>query len=177
MVKELPLSQGFVALVDDADYELVRHLKWSLLKPNRRGRPAYYASRRFYNAELGANCNEYLHRFLMGLSNHDQRRVDHKDGDGLNCQRENLRFATPSQNAANMIRQTPNVSGFRGVSPRCTKTGKMRWVAFISDHGRSIYLGTFKSPEEAARIYDDNARTRYGEFARLNFPREGEQHA
>ena len=111
-----------------------------------------------------------MHRFLLGLAMGDRRMVDHIDGDGLNNRRENLRVCTASQNAGNSVLPCDNRSGFKGVLPR-----RLRWRAEIKIARRSIFLGSFDSPDEAAHAYDAAAREFYGDFACVNFPREGER--
>lgn len=93
--------------------------------------------------------------------------VDHRDGDGLNNRRSNLRFADDSQNQANRHKLTKNSSGYRGVTfhRRCGQ-----WQSAIKVNGRSRYLGLYSAPDAAARAYDRAANELYGEFARVNFP-------
>ena len=90
--------------------------------------------------------------------------VDHRDRNGLNNRRSNLRLATDLQQAAN--RTTPtNAAGFRGVAVR----GK-RFEARINVNKKYVSLGRFASAELAARAYDKAAFKQFGEFAVLNFP-------
>ncbi len=95
--------------------------------------------------------------------------VDHKDGNGLDCRRHNVRPATKQQNQANRGPRANNASGFKGVSwfPR-----QRRWYARIGVDGRNLYLGVYESAAAAARAYDAAARTHFGEFAKLNFPED-----
>lgn len=155
MTTRIPLTQGHVALVDDADAAAVLALgKWQLNRCAGR----LYASHGF---NVGA---VRLHTFLTGWS-----LVDHINGDGLDNRRSNLRPATQSQNNANAARSRANTSGFKGVS-LYRRTG--RWRAYLGTRPREVHLGYFATPEEAARAYDAAALQTWGEYARLNFPKE-----
>ena len=155
-MKEIPLTQGKVALVDDADFERINQFKWFA----RRTKTNWYAVRSVWK---GTPPIIYMHRFIMDVA----EQIDHADGNGLNNQRSNLRPATPSQNHANITRLTQNTSGFRGVT-RHRKNGK--WQAQIKSQKRFLYIGTFDEKEHAALAYDGAAEVFFGEFARLNFP-------
>lgn len=146
-----------VALVDDDDYERVSQFKWYA----HRGWNTYYAARRL-SKEEGEKC-VLLHRIIMNVD--DDRQVDHRDGNGLDCRRHNLRVCFRRQNARNRDKQYNNTSGFKGVF-----RNHRRWMAKIGHHGSQVYVGTFDTPEEAARAYDARARQLHGEFALLNFP-------
>jgi hypothetical protein len=99
----------------------------------------------------------------MGID--DIRRVDHRDQDGLNNRRTNLRVATQSQNLSNRGPQKNNTSGYKGVS-LCKATG--RWQAIIQYGRKKKRLGRFDTPEQAALAYDKAAVALMGEFAVLN---------
>lgn len=156
-MKTIPLTQGFVAIVDDADFEAVSKFKWYAARRKQR----VYAAR---NAVLntGRRTIVYLHRELMGVP-----KVDHRDGDGLNNQRHNLRPATYQENIRGFRRkQRGATSEFRGVS---WHRGDRRWRARIHVDGVNFGLGNFVSQEDAARAYDEAARKHFGEFASPNF--------
>lgn len=157
VMKEIPLSQGYVALVDDADYERVSQYKWTA-SPRKHG--AVYANRRTSRA-TGEKC-VYLHRFIMDAP--DSKWVDHIDGNGLNCQRSNLRLATPSENGCNRGLQPNNRSGYKGVS---WYTAYGKWQAMIKVHRKVKHLGYFATKEEAIAAYAAAAPMMHGEFARL----------
>lgn len=154
-MKEIPLSQDKVALVDDDDYELVSSFKWSLMTTPHNS----YAYRKEDQRTI------YLHRYIMNVTEAEE--VDHIDKNGLNDQRHNMRVATRTENARyRVVPQTENGSGYRGV-----RLHGSRWQAKIQiAPGVRISLGTFETPEEAARAYDAAAKEHHGEFAVLNFP-------
>ena len=105
-------------------------------------------------------AREFMHRLVMGCRPREE--VDHRNGDGLNNRRHNLRSTTHSLNQANRRRVTGK-SGFKGVFQRSGK-----WRAYITVAGRFISLGSFITAEEAARAYDVAAREHFGEFACTN---------
>jgi hypothetical protein len=95
--------------------------------------------------------------------------IDHRDRNGLNCSKENLRFATHAQNQRNSIRvyRRKKASRYRGVY---WEKGCQLWRVRIRFEGKSFELGLFEDESEAARAYDDGIAKLYGEFARFNFP-------
>ncbi len=111
----------------------------------------------------------YLHAELVTAY-----RVDHKNGNTLDCRLHNLRPATQAQNSMNMKKPRGAFSSFKGV---CWHKQRRRWRAYIRQESHQKHLGLFNIEEEAALAYDTAARIRFGEFARLNFPRPGEQSA
>jgi hypothetical protein len=97
-------------------------------------------------------------------------RMDHKDGDPLNNQRENLRPSTQHQNCFNRARnRNKKSSRFKGVGFRKDLTIRP-WTAHAEINGKQVWLGYHETEEAAARAYDKGARQLFGEFARLNFP-------
>jgi hypothetical protein len=101
-----------------------------------------------------------MHRLILGVKDR-KIRVDHKDRNGLNNQRNNLRIANVVQNAGNS-RKRDNKTGFKGVSRR----GK-RFMAYIGVKGKVSYLGSFDTAELASVAYEAAANKYFGEFARV----------
>lgn len=162
----VPLTHGKFALIDANDAELVSAFKWTAVLCF----GTWYSRRSIRNAKTGKASVQSLHHFILDLPARSM--VDHENRNGLDCRRLNLRPCTYAQNNSNRALQRNNTTGYRGV---CATRTPGRWQAAIRVSRKSIRLGRFDSPEEAARAYDDAARRYFGRFASLNFPRDGEQ--
>lgn len=157
MVREVPLTQGKVALVDDDDYDRVMRHKWFAVRNGKH----WYGKRCIYVDGKIVNC--YIHRFILGVP--DAVPVDHRNGDGLDCRKDNMRVASPRENAWNVRIGAKNTSGYKGVGRY-----KDGWKATIRKDGRAYTLTGFASAEFAAYVYDAMARRLFGEFASPNIP-------
>ncbi len=161
----IPLTRGKAATIDSDDYLRVAGYQWRANKA--RGGHIYYAMANLPRREGRRSC-VLLHRIVANAP--DEVEIDHIDGDGLNCRRNNLRRATRQQNACNRRRRRNFASRFKGVLRAETRN---RWIAKIRANNRAYYLGTFDSQEEAARAYSDAAIELHGEFAQSSSPPEG----
>lgn len=161
-MKKIRLSKDKFALVDDEDFEWLSQWKWHI-KKNESGK--FYAIRYQYLDYLETTKRIFMHRIILKASN--LVKIDHWDGNGLNNQRYNLRFATTSQNAMNRGKQKNNKSGYKGV---CWSTNKNKWQTSIALNSKNIWIGRFSNIIEAAKAYDQKALELFGEFAVLNFP-------
>jgi hypothetical protein len=112
----------------------------------------------------GKAVTRLLHRFILEVED-PKVQVDHKDGDGLNCRRSNIRICTDTQNKQNKGPSSLNKSGFRGVH-KFKATGK--YQAQIRVNGKLLHLGYFIDRFDAARAYNKAAKKYFGEFAFQN---------
>jgi len=160
--RKIYLGQNEWTLLDQKDYYRFANIKWSLGGHKKN----FYAMGGIRNKD-GEFEIVRLHRAIMKPPK--RRVVDHRNGDGLDNRRENLRIATKAQNAFNNRKRKNTTSRFIGVY---FKKSSGLWVACIWYRKRRIWLGYFESEIEAARAYDRAALKYRKEFARLNFPSE-----
>ncbi len=156
-MKEIPLTQGKVALVDDKDFEYLNQWKWHTQKiRNHKGqKPLFYAMRSIKN-EDGKIVANLMHVEILGKELGCE--VDHRDGNGLNNLRNNLRHLTHRQNCQNLhIKKT---SKYPGV---CWYKQKKRWRAQIRFNGKKVCLGTWTDEEEAFLGYCKGVKELTGE--------------
>lgn len=149
--RTIPLTQGYVALVDVADYELVAQYSWCVdIRPN---------GLRYANTSLPAPRRRTLRMHQLILPGKGER--DHKNGNGLDNRRENLRMATRTQNIHNTRKKTGSV--YKGVTfqPRLISRPWQVRVGYK-------HIGYFATAEEAALAFNRVAKAERGEFARLN---------
>ena len=156
-MKQIPLTQGKFALVDDEGYKRLSEYSWHAQKqPN-----AYYACR-----DIGSPPNRIrlkMHRVIMCAKKGED--VDHRDCNGLNNQKYNLRRCTRSQNIRYSRKRKGCTSIFKGVH---WHVGADKWQAKIFVDGKAISLGLYFDEVEAAKAYDEAAMKYFGKFARLN---------
>jgi hypothetical protein len=156
----VPLTQGKFALIDEADAERVLSHKWR----------ASLSNGKWYAKGWTAGREELLHRFILDAPKGTE--VDHRNGDGLDCQRDNLRLATRTQNNMNKPHRRDSSSGYKGVRfiRGQHSTTPRPWRAEISARGNRYWLGRFSTALAAAQAYDMAAKQLHGEFAKVNFP-------
>jgi len=158
MSKEILLSQGQTALVDDDDYEWIAQWSWSAVKSH----GIWYARR---GGRVGEKTSQVkMHRQIMDAKPGEV--VDHIDFDGLNNCRANLRICTNQQNRFNQRPHSDNKSNFKGIF---FAKPNNKWRARLCINRNYIEIGLFETAEAAARAYDEAAKKYFGEFAYLNF--------
>lgn len=164
-MKKIALTQGNFALVDDEDFERLNKFKWHYNK-EKRANTGY--ARRHKSIKKDGKRKQIIvsmHTFIMNTP--EGFEVDHKDSNGLNNQKSNLRVCKSAQNKKNYPPLKGSSSKYKGV--RWHKASN-RFVAEIFENGKQKHLGTFKNEIDAAKAYDEKAKEVHGEFAFLNFP-------
>lgn len=154
----IPLTQGMVAIVDDADYPALQVYSWCC----KRCGTTQYAARGTKNNSLQKTI--LMHRAILNAPNGIE--VDHINGDGLDNRRCNLRLVSSSQNHFNQRkRQRQTSSQYKGVYWH--QRDKV-WMVRIQASGSDHYIGSFSSEREAALAYNNAAIKYHGEYANLN---------
>lgn len=156
-MKEIKLTQNKTALVDNSDFEELNKFKWMAEKSGDK----FYANRH-YKKEEGKKGKVRMHVFIMKTPKGMD--TDHKDNNGLNNQRKNLRVCTHSENLLNSGKQKNNTSGFKGVY-WCKREGK--WLAQIRINKKQTYLGQFNSKLEAFEEFSKACIKHHGEFSKF----------
>lgn len=150
----VPLTQGKSALISECDIPLILSMRWRAQKTYDTHSERWYAIGRFKNGER----KQYLmHKIITGF-----KMTDHKNGNGLDNRRENLRECTISQN----MRNTRTSIGLTAKGVERAPSGKFRARIYVNK--KRLHLGLFETEEEAARAYNEGALKYFGEFACLN---------
>lgn len=155
----IPLTQGKFAIVDAIDYDFLVQWKWHAHKNGKH----CYALR--YNRGGFPLSMHLAVAQRAGLP--ESPRYDHRDCNGLNNVRQNIRPATVSQNGANRGKSTGEFSSkYKGVY-WCKQ--RQRWIARLMFNRKYIQLGRFISEDEARSAYAQAANVYFGEFARSDY--------
>ena len=156
-MKEIELTQGKVALVDDEDYEYLRQWKWYYGCEGGKNKSGY-AVRSITNPKRALI---FMHRVIM--STPTGMETDHINCNKTDNRKENLRVCTRLQNKKNNPLMKNNKTGYKGVS-----INNNRYKVKISVNKKQIHLGYFDKVEDAAKTYNLAALKYHGKFARLN---------
>jgi len=159
-MKEIPLTQGQVAIVDNEDFKELSKYKW---QPSWRLNKCYAKRGEYINKK---QVTIYMHRQILKIT--DNSEVDHIDNNGLNNQKCNLRICNRSQNQRNKNKtQNSCSSNWKGVALSSGQRRK-KWMAYISINKKRKYIGRFSSEIDAAKAYNKEALKIFGKFALLN---------
>ena len=160
MQKVKVFNTDFYLLIDNDDFDRVKKHRWYKVKTNNKVYFKTYIDRKLVS----------IHRFILGI-NDSSIQVDHIDGNTSNNQKSNLRVCNAEENARN--RRVSNKSRKRKKGVYFCKIKDKKYIyAKIIVNGKVFYLGYFKTINEAAKAYDEEAKKYFGEFAWLNFPKK-----
>lgn len=147
-----------LACVDTADWDRISPYCWWAKESHKAGaQTLYYACSDISRRKIR------LHKFLIEPNSKES--IDHKDNNGLNNSRENLRICTHSQNMANARRRYNVNNRYRGVS---YDKARNQWAARLNMNNSIVFRKRFDTELEAAQAYNEQALIYFGEFARLN---------
>lgn len=164
-MKEIELTRGYKAIVDDEDYEKLSRYKWRVII----GRTTQYAERCEWDNKEKKTITYLIHREILGLDKCSNLQVDHVNHNGLDNRKENLRVCTRSQNSMNTQKTKPGKYGYKGVYLLGKSYRSKPFGAQLRYGDKRYQLGTFFTVEDAARAYDKKARELFGEYASCNF--------
>ncbi len=171
-MKLIPLTKRgvnkgkYFAMVSIFDYDYLRKWNWHRSACG-------YAERKASVVERANGSPSHIktHRQLLGLTDPNIF-GDHKDGDGLNNRRKNIRISDHSQNCSNKKSEKNSSSKYLGVS---WHKQRQKWHVNLTHNKKYVYVGLFTCEIEAAKAYDKKAIELHGEFTRPNFPTSLEQ--
>lgn len=144
-----------VILLDDEDFDKISKYKWRVNKNGRYLRPV--------TTSKGLKVHHFVIPKKEGFV------IDHIDKNTFNNQKNNLRYATKSQNGANsLVKANNKATGFKGVNVNSNKNRAKRFGAHIKVNYKKIFLGWYETAHEAAKVYNEAAIKYFGEFASLN---------
>lgn len=153
-------------LVDDEDFEALNKFKWGIKKSHN----TYYA---FRNIPFGTQLKTVgMHSVILNTN----KLIDHKDHNGLNNQKHNIRVCSKTQNGQNRTSAKNSSSKYLGVALKKVKSLKpcgslvvyCYWQSMIMINKKHTFIGTFKNEIDAALSYNEAAKKHHGEFANLN---------
>jgi hypothetical protein len=157
-MKEIQLTNGGVALVDDEDFDELNKYKWFSHKEK-------YTTYAWRHIRKGSHQYGKIKMHRQILNSEDNQLVDHINGNGLDNRRSNIRLCTSQQNQMNKVKSENCSSGFKGVSYH---SQNKKWRATINFNRKQISIGCYPSEKEAAIAYNNRAIELFGEFARPN---------
>ncbi len=166
-MKQISLTQGKFAIVDDEDFIFLDRFNWCLCGKGQYEKELFYAV--FSKKTEGKQIHIYMHEFVVGNKNIDLTKsnmnVIHINGNTLDNRKENLRLV-PFHTVMHMRRKlTPTRSKYKGIYFH--KQSGM-WTAGIQKDKKFYSLSYFKSEHDAARAYNAKARELYGDLAYQN---------
>lgn len=161
MNKIIELTRGQSTLVSEEDFSLLNQYKWFAKWDVHTN--SFYAVR---NEGRIVRKTVFMHQAILNIP--AGMVGDHKNGNTLDNRRENLRVCSRADNVINSKLRSNNTTGYRGV----VRTRHGKWCVKLVKNQKTLFQKNFDDLEVAARMYDEQAKLHFGEFARLNFPQK-----
>lgn len=156
-MKYIELNKGYQAIVDDEDYDRLMKYNWFVEIKDKNN--TVYACRN------DGNSKPFMHREVLGLTD-PTIYTDHKNGNGLDNRKCNLRPCTPRQNNANRPKRSDSNNKYKGIT---WHKRDQRWEVHVyPKNSKRKYVGSSQCEITAAKMYNEAAKKYYGEFAYLN---------
>ena len=153
-MKLIPITQGYFVQVDDEDFERLSKVKW---QASVRKYTVYAINTK--TIERGKTTTIMMHRAILGVTD-PKVYVDHRDGDGLNNCRINIRRCTPAENVQNRAINKNSKSGIKGV--RWNKQ-RSKWTSQLCHNKKRYFIGHFDDKSEAEKAYKEKAMRLFGD--------------
>lgn len=154
-MKKIELTQGNSVLVDSEDFDQLNQFKWHVKKHGKLRYAARTLLRKDGHGTVRMHC--VIMKVPIGME------VDHKNGNGLDNRKKNLRLCTRAENSRNRGKSKNNTSGYKGVFYHIKAR---KWIAQIVCNRRKIYLGIFNDKKQAYVAYVKACDKYHGEYAR-----------
>jgi len=153
---------NYDVIINDRDFEKFSKHKWRINRKEEKAGRLYFQTNTPYIE--GKRKTIQLHRYLMDCIPNDGKIVDHRDGNTLNCDTDNLRICTKGENNRNCKKNRKNTSGYKGV---CWNKKYSKWQTQIKVNSKRIWLGYFDTPELAYEAYCKAVPIYHKEFGRI----------
>jgi hypothetical protein len=163
-MREIELTQGKMAIVDDEDFEWLNSMTWCAARKTTPNAVRFVSQTSIWDRENERSINISMHQMIMGRPLHGLV-IDHVNGDPLDNRRANLRYATLADNVRNRKKYKATASRFKGIY---WEPERQCWRAAVWIGGKQKRLGRFKEERDAAAAYNEGAKLHYGAFALLN---------
>ena len=153
-------EESLWTIIDLEDLDRVINFPYTWFAKLNKSIGEYYVYASEYRPETKRCKPIFLHQFIM---NANGKIVDHKNNDGLDNRKSNLRMATDKNNSTNRrSRNSNNKSGYRNV---CWSKIESKWLVQLQINGKNTVLGKFYDVDEAGRFAEEMRQKYYGEFA------------
>lgn len=157
-MKQIKLTKGLYALVDEDKFDLLNQHSWHA---------SYQKKDDCYLAKtIIDNKSISMHRFLLNITS-AKLRVLHINNNKLDNRKENLKVLSGNSFNSTKKMQRYNKTGYKGVT-EITRKEMTKYKSQIMVNGKHINLGYYDTKEEAAREYNKAARKYFGELAYQN---------